>query len=119
MLARAIPPEQQCHIDLHFDTGRDKRHQQAPDASVRKIVVICQVMVIRSEAHRKNIILYHHSGQPLHHIADTHPLYPSLCYVLLFLTGQIGWHLNILYKMGSISMSPWLSTIATSSSSTP
>ena len=46
----------------------------------------------------QDIILYRNSGEPLQRISDVHPLYPSLRYVLLFPTGQLGWHPKILYQ---------------------
>ena len=39
----------------------------------------------------KDIILYR-CDAPFQEISDTHPLYPSLHYVLLFPTGQLGWY---------------------------
>ena len=81
---------------LALDTGCDRRHYQAPDASVREIAVILpgDGDQVRGS---QNFILYHNSGQPLQHISDVHPFYPSLHYVHLFLTGQLSWHPNIVY----------------------
>ena len=50
-------------------------------------------MVIRLEALRKSFYFIDEGG--LQRISDCHPLYPSLHYVLLFLTGQLRWHPNI------------------------
>jgi hypothetical protein len=96
LLTAAMPQEQQCRIALHFDAGCDRRRYQAPDASVREIAVILpgdgdEIRV------SQDIILYRLHGEPLQRISDVHPLYPSLRYVLLYPTGQLGWHPNILY----------------------
>ena len=40
--------------------------------------------------------MYKHCGG-LQEISDTHPLYPSLHYVLLFSNGDLGWHPNIFH----------------------
>jgi hypothetical protein len=37
-----ISREQQCNILFHFDATCDKRRYNAPDASIREIVVILQ-----------------------------------------------------------------------------
>ena len=42
-------------------------------------------------------VILHRQGGRLQQINDLHPLYPSLHYVLLFPTGQLEWHPNILY----------------------
>ena len=95
-LTCAMPLAQQCRIALRFDPGCDRRRYQAPDASVREIAVILpgDGEQIRGS---QDIILYRNHGQPLQRISDTHPFYPSLRYVLLFPTGQLGWYPNILY----------------------
>ena len=95
-LTTHLPLEQQCTISLHFDQNCDRRRYNKPDASVNKIAVILpgdgdQVKKLQ------DIILYHKNG-PLHHMSDLHPLYPSLRYVLLFPTGQLGWHDHLQYQ---------------------
>ena len=96
-MTRGLAPDLQCRIALRFDTGCDRRRYQAPDASVREIAVILpgDGDQIRGS---QDIILYRNSGQPLQRISDVHPLYPCLRYVLLFPTGQLGWHPKILYQ---------------------
>lgn len=96
VLTEGIPREQQCCIALRFDAGCDRRRYQAPDASVREIAVILpgDGDEIRGS---QDIILYRLHGEPLQRISDIHPLYPSLRYVLLYPTGQLGWYPNILY----------------------
>jgi hypothetical protein len=96
-LTRAMPDEQQCRIALHFDSGCDRRRYQAPDAAVREIAVILpgDGDQVRGS---QDIILYRLDAQPLQHISDSHPFYPALRYVLLFPTGQLSWHPNILFQ---------------------
>ena len=96
-LSLAIPPERQCRIALRFDAGCDRRRYQAPDASVREIAVILpgDGDQVRGS---QDIILYRNHGPPLQRISDSHPLYPALCYVLLYPTGQLSWHPTILYQ---------------------
>ena len=97
-LTRVIPPERQCRIALRFDTGCDRRRYQAPDASVREIAVILPGDGDQVKG-SQDIILYRNFGPPLQRISDIHPLYPSLRYVLLFPTGQLGWFPNIPYHI--------------------
>jgi hypothetical protein len=95
-LTRAMPPEQQCQIALHFDPGCDRRRYQAPDASVNEIAVILPGDGDQASG-SQDIILYRTHGRGLMRIFDTHSFYPSLRYVLLFPTGQLSWHPKILY----------------------
>jgi hypothetical protein len=45
----------------------------------------------------RDIILFRIGGG-IRRINDLHPLYPSLHYILLFPTGQLGWHPEIPYR---------------------
>ncbi len=46
----------------------------------------------------QDIIVYRKNHlDSLFRISDSHPLYPSLCYVLLLPTGQMGWYTRIPY----------------------
>jgi hypothetical protein len=95
-LTRNLPPEQQCRIALHFDPASDRRRYQTPHVSVDEIAVL----LIGSEdqpADSQDIVLYRRDGPPLR-IYDTNPLYPSLRYILLFPTGQLGWHQGLPYR---------------------
>ena len=95
-LTRNMSPEDQCRIALRFQENTDRRRYQNPLPSANEIAVIlpgdgdtptdCQ-----------DIILFRKSGQPHQRIRDSHPFYPSLRYVLLFPTGQLGWHRRIPY----------------------
>jgi hypothetical protein len=119
-----MPAEQQCCIALHFDSGCDRRHYQAPDAAVREIAVILpgDGDHVRGS---QDIILYRLHSEPLQCIADTHPFYPALHYVLLYPTGQLSYHPDILYQdveevhhmvATGTPMSPWLNSITIASS---
>jgi len=96
-LTRDMPPEQQCRIALRFQENTDRRRYEGPQPAVREIAVIlpgdgdtptdCQ-----------DIILFRKSDNAPRRIRDSHPFYPSLCYVLLFPTGQLQWHPKIPYQ---------------------
>jgi len=92
-----MPRENQCRILFHFDATCDRRHYNAPDASVREIAVILQgdVDEVRDS---QDIIIYRKHDNGLQHISNCHPFYLCLRYVLLFPTGQLGWHPAILYE---------------------
>ena len=91
-----MPSEQQCQIALHFDSSCDRRRYQAPDASVNEIAVILPGDGDQPTG-PQDIILYRKHGPPLQRISNLHPFYPSLRYVLLFSTGQLGWYPHLPY----------------------
>jgi hypothetical protein len=96
-LTRNMPPEQQCRIALHFDPSSNRHCYQNPHVSVDEVAVL----LIGSEdqaTDSQDIVLYRRDGQPPLCIHDTNPLYPSLRYVLLFPTGQLGWHKGLHYQ---------------------
>ena len=86
-------PEQQGRISLYFDENTDHRRYNLPTATSDEIAVIVPGDGDQLQAAR-NIILYKQGGG-LREISDKHPLYLPLHYVLLFPTGQLGWHPNI------------------------
>jgi len=92
-----MPRENQCRILFHFDAACDRRRYNAHDASVREIAVILQGDgdEVRES---QDIIIHRKHGDGLQRISDCHPFYPCLRYVLLFPTGQLGWHPAILYE---------------------
>jgi len=96
-LTRNIPHTEQYKIALHFDPSTDRRHYQNPDPTVGEIAVILPGDGDQP-ADSQDIILYCKHGEPLQRISDCHPFYPSLHYILLFPTGQLGWHNSILYN---------------------
>jgi len=93
-LTIAMPPDQQFTVSLHFDQNCDNRRYNLPDATVNEIAV-----VVIGDGERptgpQDIIIYRKGSNNLFRISDSHPLYPSLRYVLLFPTGQMGWHSGI------------------------
>jgi len=93
-LTIAMPPDQQFTVSLHFDQNCDNRRYNLPDATVNEIAV-----VVIGDGERptgpQDIIIYRKGSNSLFRISDSHPLYPSLRYVLLFPTGQMGWHSGI------------------------
>ena len=88
-------PDQQCRIALRFDEDTDHRRYNLPTATSNEIAVIIPGDGDQPASGR-DIVLYRHGGG-LKEISDIHPLYPSLHYVLLFPTGQLGWHPKIPY----------------------
>jgi hypothetical protein len=96
-LTRNMPPEDQCRIALRFQENIDRRRYDDPLPSANEIAIIlpgdgdtptdCQ-----------DIILFRKGGGSHQRIRDSHPFYPSLRYVLLFPTGQLGWHRRIPYN---------------------
>jgi hypothetical protein len=95
-LMQDISPDQNCCIALCFDSATDRRRYQNPAEDVQEISVILPGDG-ETPAETQDIILYKKHGNGLQRIADNHPFYPSLCYVLLFPTGQLGWHSYIPY----------------------
>ena len=95
-LTAHLPPTSEHTIALHFDENCDRRRYNAPDASVKEIAVIIPGDGDQAR-YSQDIILRLHDG-PLKRISDIHPLYPSLRYVLLFPTGQFGWHAYLRYQ---------------------
>ena len=90
-----MTPDQNCSIALRFDPHTDRRRYLPPDARVQEIAVLLPGDGDQP-TDSQDIILYKNSGS-LMRILDTHPLYPSLHYVLLHPTGQLGWHPFIPY----------------------
>ena len=86
----------QCRIALRFDQTTDRRRYNTPAENVQEIAVILPGDG-ETPAGSQDIILYRKAGNGLQRILDSHPLYPSLRYVLLFPTGQLGWDSKIPY----------------------
>jgi hypothetical protein len=95
-ITQGMSPKQNCSISLCFDPYTDRHRYLPPDAEVQKVAILlpgdddqpkdCQ-----------DIILHRNAGY-LERIKDTNPLYPSLRYVLLHPTDQLGWHRFIPYE---------------------
>jgi hypothetical protein len=97
-LTAHLPSEQQCRITLHFDQNCDRRRYNLPEATVNEIAVIIPGDGDQTR-YSQDIILYRNGGS-VKRISDLHPLYPSLRYVLLFPTGQLGWYGYLPYRDG-------------------
>jgi hypothetical protein len=95
-LTRHMGPDQQCKIALCFKANTDPHRYNLPTDTSHEIAVI-----LPGDGDQPtegvNIIL-NRCGDHLQEITDMHPLYPSLHYVLLFPTGQLQWHSNILHS---------------------
>jgi hypothetical protein len=83
----------QCTIALCFDHDTDIRRYNLPTNTSNEIAVILPGDGDQP-AEARDIVLHKHGGG-LQEINDLHPLYPSLHYVLLFPTRQLGWHHHI------------------------
>ena len=98
--------EQQCKIALRFDERTDhRRYNFLAAAAANEIAVIIPGDGDQPQDSR-DIILYRRHGQPLQRISEMHSLYPSLHYVLLFPTGQLGWQKRLLCANASDDPAP-------------
>jgi hypothetical protein len=96
-LTTTMAPDQVYNIALRFDENCDRRRYNLPDATVREIAAV--IVGSGEELNgSQDIIVYRKNDHSLFRIWDSHPLYPSLRYVLLFPTGQMGWYPTILYN---------------------
>jgi hypothetical protein len=92
-----MPPNQQFSVSLHFDPTSDRRTYNLPHPNVREIAVMLIGDGERPTGPQDIIVYERDRPHNLFRIFDSHPLYPSLRYVLLFPTGQMGWHPRIPY----------------------
>ena len=99
-LTRNMPPEHQCTIALHFDENYDCHCYNLPTATSNEIAAIIPESGDQPTA-SWDIILYSKAGDGLKHISELHPFYSALHYVLLFSTGQLGWHPQLKYQNGA------------------
>ena len=95
-LTANLPPEQQCKIALRFDERTDRRRYNLPTAAAANEIAVILPGDGDQPQDSRDIILYRCHGQPLQHISEMHPMYLPLHYVLLFPTGQLGWHKKML-----------------------
>lgn len=93
-ITRDLPPNAQCKIALRFDKDCDQRRYNLPTAASNEIAVIVpgdgEITAYRD-------IVLHQRNAPMENISECHPWYHALHYVLLFPTGQLGWHPKIPY----------------------
>ena len=95
-LTANMPPEQQCKIALRFDEGTDRRRYNLPTAAAANEIAVILPGDGDQPQDARDIILYRRHGESLQRISEMHPFYPFLHYVLLFPTGQLGWHKRML-----------------------
>ncbi|KAF8194927.1 hypothetical protein BJ912DRAFT_807026, partial [Pholiota molesta] len=95
-LTRNFPADQQHTIALRYDSDTDRRRYNLPTTS-NEVAVILPGDGDRAE-NTRDIILHRKAGEGLRRISELHPLYHSLHYVLLFPTGQLGWHPKIPFR---------------------
>ena len=93
-------PDEDCNIALRFDKSCDCGCYNLPTAASNEIAVILPGSEDQPQGDR-DIIVRRKDGSLLQ-IDQRHPLYTSLYYVLLFPTGQLGWHPHIEYKAGEV-----------------
>jgi len=92
-LTANLDPAQDCRILLRFDKNCDKRRYNLPGAANREIAVIIPGEGDASLEPRD--IILHRKGGGLRRINEMSPAYQALHYVLLFPTGQLGWHKDL------------------------
>ena len=101
-----MPEDQQFSVSLHFDPTSDARRYNLPNDNVNEIAV-----VVIGDGERpvgpQDIIVYQKGNRNFFRISDSHPLYPSLRYVLLFPTGQLAWHPTIPYQQVEDQRGPY------------
>ena len=95
-LTSNMPPEHQCKIALRFDERTDHRCYNLPTEAARNEIAVILPGDGDQPQDSRDIILYRRHGQPLQRISEMHPMYLPLHYVLLFPTGQLGWHKRML-----------------------
>ena len=95
-----MPPEYQCQIALRFDDACDRRRYNLSEAGSKEIAAIIPGKNDQT-THGRDIILHRNAGEGLQRISEMHPFYPALHYVLLFPTGQLGWHPGLEYQNGA------------------
>jgi PIF1-like helicase/Helitron helicase-like domain at N-terminus len=95
---RNMALEQQFAVSLHFDSTCDRRRYNLPNATVNEIAAV--IIGDGEQITGSQDIIVYRKGRPLElfRISDSHPLYSSLRYVLLFPTGQLGWYPTIPYN---------------------
>ncbi|KAG2055672.1 hypothetical protein BDR06DRAFT_845562, partial [Suillus hirtellus] len=91
---REKPPEQhtEVHAHIHFQQGTDGRRYNLPTAD--EIAVIIPGDGSEEVSNKQDIVLRLQGGQ-LQRISQLSHAYSTLHYVLLFPSGEEGWHLGI------------------------
>ena len=91
-LTNTMAPDQRCSISLQFNPNCDNRRYNLPDATVKETAVVVIGDGERPSGSQDIIVYRKNQHQHFFRISDSHPLYPSLHYVLLFPTGQMSWY---------------------------
>ncbi len=94
-LTRNMPPEQQCTIALRYLSGTDQRRYNLPTITNEIAAVIPGD---GDQPSNGRDIVFHRKAGSSKRISEIHPFYPAFHYVLLFPTGQMGWHPKIPYR---------------------
>ena len=92
MREKPIEEQQTVYIKLHTDRTLDQRRYNLPTAD--EIAAIIPGDGSEECSDHRDIVLRLHGGG-LKRISHLHPSYSSLHYVLLFPSGEDGWHPNI------------------------
>jgi PIF1-like helicase/Helitron helicase-like domain at N-terminus len=95
-LLRDIPEDCSFQIGLRFDRNCDRRRYNLPTSGSTEIAVIIPGDGDQ-ELHPRDIVLYRKGGG-LKLINEMNPAYHPLHFVLLFPTGQLGWHPKLTYR---------------------
>ena len=80
---------------MRFDKACDKRRYNLPSAGVDEVAVILPGDGDQ-ESYQRDIVLFFRGGG-LRLINEMSPMYHSLHFVLLFPTGQLGWHPKLIF----------------------
>ena len=99
-LTQNMEPQKQCKIALRYDNACDRRRYNLPTAAASNELAIILPGDGDQPDSGRDIVVYRRSGSPLQRINDVNPFYLPLHYVLLFPTGQPGWHPKIPYNLG-------------------
>jgi hypothetical protein len=96
---REKPPEQQSdvRVRLHLQQGTDGRRYNLP--TVNEVAAIIPGDGTQEVSNIRDIVLRLQGGQ-LRRISHIHPSYATLHYVLLFPSGEEGWHPDIEIRLG-------------------
>ena len=101
-MTRNLPPDQNCRIALRFTNEQDRRCYNLPTATELAVILPGD----GDQATTSRDIVLFKIGGGIRRINDLHPLYASLHFVLLFPTGQLGWHNNIPYRGEEVPQQP-------------
>ena len=96
-ITQNIPPEFDCTISLRFSKDCDRRRYNLPSPSSDEIAVI--IPGEGNETTEPKDVILRLRGGGLRRVSDMNRLFHSLHFVLLFPTGQLGWHPGLLMSL--------------------